>query len=267
MKVVSYLSTLAIAGVITFNANAQFADSVVSYVPGAGASAPYNNASTALGSPTVFIGYQNSDPFNPPYDPAHLVSVGTGGSLTVHLSMPVSNVPHPYGIDFMIYGNAGFIITNGDYSGGGITDGSLFAANTGSTEVWVSSDNLSYYRLDPTKARTVDTLFPVDSAGNFQKAVDPSLTGASFAGLDINGIRSLYNGAGGGAGYDLSWAQDGLGNPVFLTDVSFVRVVGLSGKAEIDAFAVVPEPTLATLAVAAIGLVFMRSRKLPLSLP
>src|SRR5689334_19475295 len=113
MKVVSYLSTLAIAGVITFNVNAQFADSVVSYVPGSGASAPYNNPTTALGSPTVFIGYQDSDPFNPPYDPAHVVSVGAGGSLTVHLSMPVSNVPHPYGIDFMIYGNAGFIITNG----------------------------------------------------------------------------------------------------------------------------------------------------------
>jgi hypothetical protein len=261
MKVISYLSTLAMAGVISFNANAQFADSVVGYVTGTGANAPWNDAMSALGSPTGFIGYQNSDPFNPPYDPAHVVSVGSGGFLTVHLSTPISNVPHPYGIDFMIHGNAGFIITNNDYSGGGITDGTLFAANGGLTEVWVSSDNISYFRLDPTKARTVDSLFPADSAGDFQKAVDPSLTTANFAGLDLNGIRSLYNGAGGGAGYDLAWAQDGGGNPVFLSSVSYVRVNVLSGKSDIDAFVVVPEPALARFAVAAIGLVVIRNRK------
>jgi len=231
---------------------AQFASRVVSYSPGIGASASYQDASRALGAPTTFIGYQNTDPFNPAYATTDLVSVGVGGSLTLGFSQPILNTAHAFGLDFSIFGNAGFIITNGDYAGGGITDGSLFAQNTGVTRVSVSMDNVTYFELNPLLAPTVDTYFPTDASGNYQTPMNPALTGSSFAGLDLAGIRALYAGSGGGAGYDISWAQDGWGNNVSLASVSFVRIDVLSGKSDIDALVAVPEPT--TLSLALLGL-------------
>ncbi|HSU55026.1 MAG TPA: hypothetical protein VLT36_13285 [Candidatus Dormibacteraeota bacterium] len=243
-----------------FTTVAQFADSVVSYTPGGGVSATFTDPSRALGSPTGFIGYQNADPFNPPYQSTDLVSVGAGGSITVQFDSPILNSPtHSFGIDFNIFGNSGFIITNGDFSGGGITDGSLFANNTGATRVWVSADNLTYYQLDPSRAPVVDGLAPTDASGDFSRPINPALTQADFAGKDLAGIRALYNGSGGGAGYDISWAQDGLGNSVLLPSISFVRVDVLSGKSEIDALAVVPEPSISCIALC--GLLVGAARK------
>src|SRR2546426_4881435 len=152
------LLALALAGLfLCFTSHAQYADAVVSYTAGSGVSPGYTDPTRALGSPTTFIGYQNADPFNPPYRSIDLVSVGEGGSLTVQFVAPVLNSPsHPFGLDFIIFGNSGFVITNGDYSGGGITDGSLFANNTGATRVSVSADNVTYYTLNPALARVVD---------------------------------------------------------------------------------------------------------------
>ncbi len=132
-------SVLALAGLfIASTLQAQYADSVVAYTAGSGVTPSYTDPTRSLGPPTTFIGYQNADPFNPPYLDTDLVSVGAGGSLTVQFSAPILNIPaHPYGLDFIIFGNSGFVITNGDFSGGGITDGSLFANNTGATRVWV----------------------------------------------------------------------------------------------------------------------------------
>lgn len=218
--------------------HAQFADNVAAYTPGSGVSASYTNASHALGAPTTFIGYQNSDPFNAPYASSQLVSVGTGGSITLQFSTPIVNDgANPFGLDFIIFGNSGFIITNGNYSGGGITDGSLYGANPGATRVAVSADGVNFYTLNPALAPTVDGYFPADSTGDFLRPVNPALTAANFSGLDITGIRSLYNGSGGGAGYDLAWAQDTNGNFVSLPIARFVRIEVLSGKSEVDAVA------------------------------
>src|SRR5262249_50776205 len=69
----------------------------------------------------------------------------------------------------------------------------------------------------------------------------------------------LYNGSGGGTGYDISWAQDGGGQSVFLPSISFIRVDVLSGKSEIDAIAAVPEPKVLPLALlAGLALVLWR---------
>ena len=222
---------------------AQFADSVIFYNAGSGVNPNYTDPSRALGGPTVFIGYQDTDPFNPPYSSSHLVSVGAGGSLTVQFNAPILNNPgNPFGLDFVIFGNSGFVITNNDYSGGGITDGSLFGSSEGSTRVWVSADNANYFLLNPLLTPLVDQFFPTDAAGDPTHPVNPALTGADFAGKDLNGIRSLYGGSGGGTGFDISWAQDGNGQYVFLPSISFIRVDVLSDKSEIDAFAAVPEP-------------------------
>jgi hypothetical protein len=178
------------------------------------------------------------------------VSVGAGGSLTVQFDSPIANDPsNPYGLDFNIFGNSGFVIINGDYTGGGITDGSLYGSNEGGvTRVSISDDGVNYYQLDTALAPTVDQLFPTDGAGEFHLSVDPSLGNASFNGLGIDGIRALYGGSGGGAGYDISWARDSQGQPVELDSIRFVRVDVLSGICEIDGFAGVISSTAPVVA-------------------
>lgn len=245
------LSVLALASVLLVPnlSFAQFADTVAAYVPGTGVSSSYTNSASALGEPsraTPGVWGGPVDPFNTPWLGEQLVSVGEGGSLTLGFATPITNDPaHPFGLDFIIFGNAGFSITNGDYSGGGITDGGLFGNNTGSTRVSVSADGVTFYTLNPALAPPVDGLFPTDGAGNFFLPVNPVLSGADFSGQGLSGIAERYAGSGGGAGYDIAGAQDTNGQPVTLASVSYVRVEVLSGKSEIDGMAAVAPGTLA----------------------
>jgi len=110
--------------------------------------APVSQAASRTG-PLRWCSTSGVNPFSPAFRNTQLVSLGSGGSLTLQFFTPILNDPgHPYGLDFLIFGNSGFIITNGNFSGGGITDGSLFGNNTGATRVWVSQDNLTYYQLN-----------------------------------------------------------------------------------------------------------------------
>src|SRR5580765_5178687 len=112
------VSALALASLLVVSTlNAQYADSVIAYSPGSGVNPTFTDPTRALGAPTTFIGYQNADPFNPPFLNSDLVSVGAGGSLTMQFSAPIPNdATHAFGLDFIIFGNSGFIITNGDFS-------------------------------------------------------------------------------------------------------------------------------------------------------
>jgi len=240
---------------------AQFADTVASYTPGSGVVSGYNHPSAALGAPTTFIGYQNADPFNPPYQPSDIVGVGTGGSLTLQFNTPIqNNAANPFNLDFIIFGHAGFSIINGDYSGGGITDGTLFTGGTSSVQVSVSADGSHFYTLNPALAPVVDGLFPTDASGNPFIPVNPALTAGDFAGKDLTGIRQLYAGSAGGAGFDLSWALDGSNQSVFLSSVDFVRLDVVSGVAYIDAVSAVPEPTAGSLVLTGVVMMFLRRR-------
>ena len=247
------LSVLAIASLfVSFTARAQFADEIVSYSPGSGFSPAFTNPAAALGEPSrVTPGTYGGpvDPFDPPYLPIQLVSIGAGGSLTVKFDHPVLNHPrNRFGIDFIIFGNSGFIVTNAfdpvtfDWIGAPATDGSLFGNNAGVTRVSVSRDGVVFYELNPALAPTVDGLLPTDGGGDFHTPADPSLTAADFAGLTLAGIRALYYGSGGGTGFDISWAQDAQGQPVALPEISYVRAEVLSGKSEVDGFAAVFAP-------------------------
>ncbi|HXG47766.1 MAG TPA: hypothetical protein VNO52_09085 [Methylomirabilota bacterium] len=256
------LSVLALAGVVsTSSLSAQpWATAVISYEAGVGAATSYNNPAAALGEPSRTVpgwpsGEDPVNPFTPPFLANQLVSIGAGGWLTLQLGQSALNDPgHLFGIDFILFGNNGFTIINGDYSGGGITDGSLFTFDPpGASRVWVSADNVSYFELiaPPGLSAMVDGLFPTDAAGNFQRPVNPALTGADFANQGLAGIRALYDGSAGGTGFDLSWARDGGGNAVSLDAINYLRIDVVSGKLELDGVAVVPEP--GTWAVLGLG--------------
>jgi hypothetical protein len=230
---------------------ANYASSVVDYQAGTlpTSVASYTNSAAALGEPSRVTPGQFGgpvDPFNPAYLNSQLVSVGANGSLTVQFSNPVQNNPaNPYGLDFAVFSSSGFVISNGDYTGGGITDGSLFGNLNGPFRISVSADGQTYYALDPAKTPSIDGLFPTDGQGDFSEAVIPGLKGSDFAGLDLPGIRAKYAGAGGGAGFDLGWAIDTKGNPVQLDAIQYVRLEVLGGHAEIDGFSglsAIPEP-------------------------
>lgn len=267
------LAVLGAAALVSAPLQAQYATQIIDFIPGTGAAAGYDNPSVALGEPSrvtpgEFGGPVN--PFNPAYLDTQLVSLGAGGSLTVGFASPIRNDPaHPAGLDFLIFGGAGFIITNAfdenfNFIGTPATDGSLFGAQTGETRVSVSADGTTFFTLDPALAPAVEALFPTDGAGDFTRPVDPSLSYADFAGLTLEEIRDRYAGSGGGAGFDLSWAQDANGQPVVLDSIQFVRVEVLSGKIELDGFAavnVVPEPATWALLAAGVSFLFLRRRR------
>jgi len=117
---------LALASVIPAVHSEGFADSVISYNPGIGFATEFGtglgftNSASALGEPSRVTPGQFGGPvdqFNPPYLREQVVSIGAGGSLSVHFDSPVLNsAEHPFGLDFLLFGNSGFIIVNGDFS-------------------------------------------------------------------------------------------------------------------------------------------------------
>ena len=262
--------TLALAGlfVIPTITHAQFAGSVVSYTEGSWVISGYDVPTAALGAPStqtidpnpVYGGTFPVDPFDAPYLSSQIVGVGTGGSITLQFNTPIQNNPnHPFGSDFIIFGHAGFIE---DFSTGTAVDGSLYTGGTSDVRVSVSADGTTFYTLNPSLTPTVDGLFPTDGSGNPFLPVNPSLTAADFAGQDLNGIRALYAGSAGGAGFDLAWAIDGNNQSVALSSVDYVRLEVLNdgAPAYIDAISVVPEPATWTLAITGAGLFLLQRR-------
>jgi hypothetical protein len=255
--------SLALAGlfVIPTIARSQFADTVVSYTEGSGVLSGYNVPAAALGAPTTFIGYQNADPFNPPYQSSDIVGIGTGGSLTLKFNTPIQNNPgNPFGLDFIIFGHAGF---NEDFDTGTATDGSFFTGGTSDVRVSVSADGSTFYTLNPSLTPVVDGLFPTDASGNPLLPVNPSLKAADFAGLTLAQIEALYAGSAGGAGFDIAWAVNGSDQSVSLPSIDYVRldVLGDGTPAYIDAVSVVPEPAAGALLVCGAGLLWLQRRK------
>jgi hypothetical protein len=228
-----------------------WADRVISYNPGLGAGT-YTNPSTALGQPTRFTGVGvfpgAVTPFNPAWMETELVSIGGGGHLTLAFDEPVLNNPaNPYGIDLLIFGNAGFIDI--DYPNGIV--GGLFGQSgaarvelSSDGQVWVTATGIAPDRLFPTLGYLDLTdpysVAPGNVLSDFTRPVDPAFDpmGKTFA-----QIIAGYKGSGGGAGVDIG--AFGLGS------VSFVRFTNLSSNPaafQIDALAAVA-PTPGVLAL------------------
>ena len=223
----------------------QFAAEVVSYKSGVGfatdwsTGAGYTNKDAIVGPPareTPGKWGGPITPFSPPYLLAQILSIGEGGEVTLKFGKPIRDESiNPFGLDFLVFGGAGFTITNGDFGGGGITDGTLFGQDDGETRVSVSADGDAWFVLDPKRAPAFDAYHPTDGSGDFGLPVNPALDKGDFAAGGLAKFTELYDGSGGGTGYDLGWAVDAAGKPVALAQARFVRLEVLSGKAEIDA--------------------------------
>ena len=223
----------------------QFAAEVVSYKSGVGfatdwsTGAGYTNKDAIVGPPareTPGKWGGPITPFSPPYLIGQILSIGEGGEVTLKFGKPIRDESiNPFGLDFLVFGGSGFTITNGDFGGGGITDGTLFGQADGETRVSVSADGDAWFVLDPKRAPAFDAYHPTDGSGDFGLPVNPALAKGDFAAGGWAMFTELYDGSGGGTGYDLGWAVDAAGKPVALGQVRFVRLEVLSGKAEIDA--------------------------------
>ena len=223
----------------------QFATEVVSYEPGVGFAADWSTGA-GFTSKDAIIGAPAREtpgewggpitPFSPPYLLEQILSIGQGGKVTLKFARPIRDEPlNPFGLDFIVFGGAGFTITNGDFSGGGVTDGTLFGQADGKTRVSVSADGDAWFVLNPEQAPKLDAYYPTDGAGDFGLPVNPALAKGDFAGAGLARFSELYAGSGGGTGYDIAWAIDADGAEIALGQVQFVRLEVLSGKAEIDA--------------------------------
>lgn len=203
-----------------------YADAIIDYVQGTNATPGYTFASAALGEPSRFTGEgifpSVVTPFSPPFMNDEIVSIGVGGWLVIEFDEPIVDDPsNPHGIDFIIFGNSGFI--DGAFPDG-VVDG-LFSDDGGVVEV--SADGV---RWTPIPGALADGLFPtlgwLDAgpfdatpgvvASDFTKPVDPTLSLRDVLGLDYPSLLAVYDGAGGGSGVELTGT--GLGA------ISFVRI-------------------------------------------
>lgn len=248
-----YLGALVLGALVCpaglLHATDPYADQVISYTPGTGANASYQNTSAALGAPL-----SSATIMAPPFATTDIVGVGNGGQLTLGFNTPILNSPsgHAGGMDFTIFGNDFFTLSGSTISG--VFD------HTGLT-VWVSQDNITYYQLAAPYG--ADDYYPTAGSGDPSLPINPSFTLSTFVGQTSAQALSLYNGSAGGASYSISWAEDSGGHPVNLSSVSYIQIQGTSGFGYVDAISRVqdvPEPLSGGLLLTGFGLILSRRR-------
>jgi len=220
-----------------------FADRLISYDEGANPAGAYTNPTTTLGSPERFTG-EGVFPgvvsaFNPPFGTDEIVSIGANGHLVVEFDTPVTDDPaNPFGIDLLVFGNAGFI----DIAFPAGIAGGLFGDDGGVIEV--SPDGVNWFVVTGVQANgpfpTIGYLDagpfdgkPGEIDSDFTLPVDPAIEVGDINGLDNSEIIELYDGSGGGAGVDLA--------TVGVASICCVRITNPGDPArttniEIDAF-------------------------------
>lgn len=218
-----------------------FATSVLSYVAGSNAANGYTNPLVALGPPERFTGEGidpgAATPFQPCFLNSEIVSIGSGGSLTLAFNPPLLDHPgNPFGIDFIVFGNSFF--TDGAYPNGSV---SALAADGGAIEV--TADGTHWFTVPSTLA---DGLFPtmgwIDAqpyslvagtvATDPRLPVNPALTVSDVWGVSYAELVTLYGGSAGGSGVDL--ARVGLSRAIA---VRVSVAAGFNPNVEIDAVA------------------------------
>jgi hypothetical protein len=227
-----------------------YATEVVSYSGPLG-SAPYGDPFALLGKPATRAagGNMRVKLVEPAYsvgpDKEQLITtLNQGSSIVVKFDHEVTNDPNnPYGIDFLVFGNA-FFIGQGTVSDstnmntymlttGGFFENTKVSVKLEADDPWVTFDNGPYAdSMFPTQAYQWDRANAVwtDNEMDFTKPVDPALTLSDFANISAADAIDLYNGSGGGTGFDL--------DDVGLNSIQYIKVEGLPGFSggEIDAF-------------------------------
>ena len=265
MRVIVFGGFAACCGVAW--AGSGFASGVVGYDPGDGAVAGFTDPTSAIGSATRFTSPASPfgsavTPFSPPFGTDEIVSIGTGGFLTLRFDDPITNAAsHAFGIDLILFGNGGFVL-NGDGTTGS-TPG-LFGVG-GEATVEISADGTNWFLVDVVDPETRPTLgyrdltepfpdTPGQVATDFFQPLDPGLELADFANRDVAGLSVLYAGSGGGVGIDIAGSG--------LDEAWFVRLSNHSNtRFEIDAVAVVPAgASIAAFALVGVGAARRRRR-------
>ena len=225
---------------------------------GSGVTSGYNDPTAALGAPTIYIGYQNADPFNPPYQSSDIVGIGTGGSLTLQFNTPIQNNPgNPFGLDFIIFGHAGFNITNWRLQRRRHHRRLVFHRRHERCARVRERGRLDILYVESVAHAAWWTVcIPTDAGGNPFLPVNPSLTAADFTRTDPCANRSALQRLGGRRGFDIGWAVNGSDQSVSLPSIDYIRLDVLNDgtPAYIDAISVVPEPTTFALAITGAGL-------------
>ncbi|MEM9372720.1 MAG: hypothetical protein AAGA55_03675 [Planctomycetota bacterium] len=253
-----------------------FAAEVISYDQGSNAAGGFTDASTALGSAERFTGEGvfpgGVTPFFSAFGTDEIVSIGSGGELTLRMGTAITNdASHAFGVDMIVFGNAAFVDQsffdadpNNDGTGVLGDDPALFGAG-GVAEVYVSADGVDWRLAATTAIDLFPTLgyqdftvtappAPGSVPTNFQQAMDPSIGLADLAGLSYTELLDVYGSSGGGVGIDIS----GTG----LNSAEFVRFVNNDSAAfEIDAVVAVPTPGALGILAVGMGLAMPRRRK------
>lgn len=261
MKWIKVLLVVLSVLVLTGTAHADiFATQVVSHSASLNGSGYYNDPNDLLGKPTTTIpawggGTSHVSLVEAAWGNNVITTFNTGDWAVVAFDHQVMNDPNnPYGLDFIVYGNAFFA-----GSGGFVSDttnhqtftigGGVFAEPL---KISVSQDGTMWYTYDsgpyadgyyPTNPWVWDpALYAATGNGwttqenNYALPVNPSLTAADFAGTSYEAML-LYSGSAGGTGFDLAVHN--------LEWIQYIKVEGVQGFAggEIDAFAdVAPVP-------------------------
>ena len=245
---------------ITVTLSSPYAVEVVDYGSPLGGGT-YGDPDAVLGKPSTQcknMGWPSSDPFHVKLVEAAynvdlnnenvITTINSGGYITVRFDHQVMNDPdNPYGIDFLVFGNAFFTGTGGFVNDSADMNSYMLSNPAGCfsepVSIAVSQDGVTWYEF--TSGPYGDGMFPThayewdqslyDLTGNgwtdnemdFTKPVDPSLTLADFNGISAADAIALYDGSGGGTGFDLE--------DVGLEWIQYIKVTSSGG--EIDAFA------------------------------
>ena len=234
----------------------------------------FGDVSAALGRPSLSTaGWGDSPdtpvvPVNPAYGPDRLVTLlsaadtSAGGSITLEFDHGILDDPrNPFGLDFIVYGNAMQTLGGGRYWSGTEDPASVTVATDelyperGLVEV--SADGETWFAFTdgpwaddfaPTLSHCYDPENPDVSLfeGNLwwgaqtdaTRPIDPTAGPGDFKGRTLAEIAQLYDGSAGGTGFDISGfdlPRDGLGRKY----VRFVRITSLDpyDTTEVDAVA------------------------------
>ena len=221
---------------------AGFASSVVSYAPGDGIAATYQQPASALGMPAGDTSFGVLTPFNAAFLGTHIVGIGPGGSLVLQLDQ---SAPTGAGAGATIGVHAAVGLIDTDWPNGNAGATATPYTNPRSADVLVSDNGSRWHSLG---SRTFDVptnfysqgvttpglqMEPGTQVADFTRPFTRPLS--DFDGKTWPAILTLLDGSAGGEWLDLS--------SVPYPAVNFVRFdAGTAQTMYVDAVAVIPEP-------------------------